>query len=169
VVGDSLRSCVGRRAAEQQSSKNDPAAVSVPMRAGATLENPCSQRSTRAAFASYTAAPWFSPPDLARKYRRPRASMSCARDPHALEPACGTRRQWRLVIVSYAVPAQQPKYRSSKIILRASTPSTSPPAECVSQRGRQRTFLSRADVQRMPHLADERRSDAQGAARGHRW
>ncbi len=149
-----LASGVG--AAEQQSSKNDPAAVSVPMRAGATLESVLAALNARGFRIVYSSA-LVQPTMTLREVPTATRIDELLREiltPWNLRAVHAANGDW--LIVSYAVPATTAEVSIVEDHFESiDTIDVTASRVRLATAGASETFLSRADVQRMPHLADD--------------
>ena len=149
-----LASGVG--AAEQQSSKNDPAAVSVPMRAGATLESVLTALNARGFRIVYSSA-LVQPTMTLREVPTATRIDELLREiltPWNLRAVHAANGDW--LIVSYAVPATTAEVSIVEDRFESiDTIDVTASRVRLATAGASETFLSRADVQRMPHLADD--------------
>ena len=149
-----LSSGVG--AAEQQASQNDPAAVSVPMRAGATLESVLAALNARGFRIVYSSA-LVQPTMTLREVPTATRIDELLREiltPWKLRAVHAANGDW--LIVSYAVPATTAEVSiADDHIESIDTIDVTASRVRLATAGASETFLSRADVQRMPHLADD--------------
>jgi hypothetical protein len=146
----------GVGAAEQRSAQNDPASVSVPMRAGATLESVLAALNARGYRIVYSSA-LVQPTMVLREVPKATRIDELLREiltPWNLRAVHAANGDW--LIVSYAVPATTTEVDIVEDHFESiDTIDVTASRVRLATEGASETFLSRADVQRMPHLADD--------------
>ena len=146
----------GVGAAEQRSAQNDPAAVSVPLRAGATLDSVLAALNARGFRIVYSSA-LVQPTMTLREVPTATRIDQFLREiltPWNLRAVHAANGDW--LIVSYAVPATTAEVSVvDDPVESIETIDVTASRVRLATAGASETFLDRADVQRMPHLADD--------------
>ena len=149
-----LASGVG--AQEQRAATNDPAAVSIPLRAGASLESvlvALNARGFRIVYSSALVLPTMTLREVPTATRIDELLREIL-TPWNLRAVHAANGDW--LIVSYAVPTT-----TAEVSIDDDRFETIETIDVTASRtrlataGASETFLDREDVQRMPHLADD--------------
>jgi len=146
----------GVTAQEQRASANDPAAVSLPLRAGASLESvlvALNARGFRIVYSSALVLPTMTLREVPAATRIDELLREIL-TPWNLRAVHAANGDW--LIVSYAVPSTAAE---ADIVddhfENIETIDVTASRTRLATTGASETFLDREDVQRMPHLADD--------------
>lgn len=145
----------GAGAQEQRESSNDPAVISLPMRAGESLESVLAALNARGHRIVYSSA-LVLPTMTLREVPKVTSIDELLREiltPWKLRAVHAANGDW--LIVSYAVPATTAEVVIDTHFESIETIDVTASRTRLATAGASETFLDREDVQRMPHLADD--------------